>query len=326
MDIIQLSNQPVNITEWFKHEEFSPYPEGARDKTKLYCPTPSPYPFLKADHQYLFKRSSDKYPEQFWVEVLAYRLGRQMTVSVPPAFVAYDRNENQSAALIEWFLVPRERSMPGGDYCQRYIPDFDRKKGKQHNFETVLQIFNGLQIANPTVNIAWKTYWAKTFLFDALIGNTDRHQDNWEIIESFELIDGQIPNLKKIRISPVFDNGTSMGHEIRAIDFQKYDDKNTLERYVLKGTHHMKWSLSDVTCMKRGVKHDEMLAKFIELYPETCQIMLDCLYKVSDEFFKKVLGELVEFNVPVKLSTERANFMLKLLTRRHQHLLHQLEK
>ncbi len=326
MDIIQLSNQPVNITDWFKHEEFSPYPEGARDKTKLYCPTPSPYPFLKAEQQYLFKRSSDKYPEQFWVEILAYRLGSQMTVPVPPAFVAYDCNENQAAALIEWFLLLGERSTPGGDYCQRYIPDFDRKKGKQHNFETVSYIFNALQVANSTVNIAWKTYWAKAFLFDALIGNTDRHQDNWEVIESSELIDGQISNFKKIRTSPVFDNGTSMGHEIRASDFQKYEDKNILERYVLKGTHHMKWSLSDVSCMKRGMQHNEILAKFIELYPEARQIMLDCLYKVNDEFFKKVLGELVEFDVSAKLTTERANFMLKLLTLRHQRLLNQLEK
>ncbi len=69
--------------------------------------------------------------------MLAYRLGSQMTVPLPPAFVAYDCNENQAAALIECFLLPGERSTPGGDYCQRHIPDFDRKKGKQHNFETV---------------------------------------------------------------------------------------------------------------------------------------------------------------------------------------------
>jgi hypothetical protein len=55
-------------------------------------------------------------------------------------------------------------------------------------------------------------FWAKALTFDALIGNTDRHQDNWGIIITRQT---EAPNkIKKMRISPVFDNGTSMGHEI----------------------------------------------------------------------------------------------------------------
>src|SRR6266498_2244439 len=106
MEIIQPIDQPVNVTDWLQDEEFAQYPEGARDKTLLYCPNPSPFDFLKADHRYLFKRSSPRYPEQFWTEILAYRLGAHMDIDVPPAFVAYDSKKNQSGALIEWFLNP----------------------------------------------------------------------------------------------------------------------------------------------------------------------------------------------------------------------------
>ncbi|MCD6038942.1 MAG: hypothetical protein K0S27_342 [Gammaproteobacteria bacterium] len=45
---------------------------------------------------------------------------------------------------------------------------------------------------------------------------------------------------EKIRISPVFDNGTSMGHEIFPGKFKQYEDDNYLEKYVLKGRYHMK--------------------------------------------------------------------------------------
>lgn len=182
---IQATDQPINVADWRRDEEFAQYPEGARDKTLLYCPRPVPYAFLKAGHRYLFKLSSPRYPEQFWAEIIAYRLGIQMDIDIPPAFVAYDSKTNQSGALIEWFLRPigllsSEDYIAGGDYCQQYIPNFDRKKGRQHNFETVSQIFEDLCKKHPSFHENWINYWAKAFLFDALIGNTDRHHANAE--------------------------------------------------------------------------------------------------------------------------------------------------
>jgi hypothetical protein len=241
-----------------------------------------------------------------------------MHVPIPPAFVAYD-NENQSAALIEWFLSSTdERYIAGGDYCQQAIPNFDRKKGKQHNFETVSEIFETLQRQQPAIDLSWKNYWAKAFVFDALIGNTDRHQDNWGIIETQEFVD---PSIKKLRISPVFDNGTSMGHEVTASKFKMFEDKDYLKNYVYNGWHHMKWALDDA----KQVKHDEMLIKLIERHPETRQIMLTCLKRVNSKFFGKTLDDLVAFDVPTKLTSERAAFMLQLLNYRHQRLLQAID-
>lgn len=170
---MQHNDQAVDVCNWRRDEEFAQYPEGARDKTLVYCPSPAPYNFLRSGHRYLFKLSSPRYPEQFWMEVFAYLLGIKMDIPVPPAFVAYDSKKNQSGALIEWFLnsIPLlgdENYIPGGDYCQQYIPNFDRKKGKQHNFETVSQIFEDLNKKHPHFNTDWKSYWAKAFIFDAL--------------------------------------------------------------------------------------------------------------------------------------------------------------
>ncbi|MCD6038941.1 MAG: hypothetical protein K0S27_341 [Gammaproteobacteria bacterium] len=69
-----------------------------------------------------------------------------------------------------------------------------------------------------------------------------------------------------------------------------------------------------------------MLKEFSNKYPETRQSMLDCLKKIDYHSFKKMLDTLILFDVPAKLSAERANFMLRLLQFRHQHLLHALEK
>jgi HipA-like C-terminal domain len=318
MKAIQM-NEPVDVAYWLRDEEFAEYPEGARDKTLLYCPTSSVNQFLRTGHRYLFKRSSPRYEEQFWVEIIAYRLGSQMGIPVPPAFVAYDSKKGQSGALIEWFLnqvdsFSYEAYIPGGDYCQQYIPNFDRKKGEQHNFETVAQIFTDLSKKHPSFNTDWKSYWAKALTFDALIGNTDRHQDNWGIIVN--------PTNDEMRISPVFDNGTSMGHEIFSNKFALYDDKSRLEKYVSKGWHHMKWKLNDTSPME----HLELLKKFAGKYPETHTVMLDCLKNINYEILKDILDNLTACNVPVRLTAERAAFMLKLLQFRHQRLLSELEK
>lgn len=334
MTFIQKYHQAIDISNWQRDEEFAEYPEGARDKTLLYSPADTTYPFLKNGHRYFFKRSSPRGAEQYWLEILAYCLGREMSIPVPPAYVAYDSNQNQSGALIEWFLkqiplsgyemspirpVINEIHRLGGDYCQQYLPEFDRKKGKQHNFETIKQIFCDLEASHPHCNTDWKNYWGMAFAFDALIGNTDRHQDNWGIIATPAVT---ILAEEKIRISPIFDNGTSMGYEISSNKFKDYENETRLENYVSKGRHHMKWRLSDRT----SLNHTEMLKTFTEEYPETKPIILNNLRKINNGKFRDMLDELTSFDVPVRLSADRASFMLTLLQFRYRKLLELLEK
>jgi len=63
-----------------------------------------------------------------------------------------------------------------------------------------------------------------------------------------------------------------------------------------------------------------MLQKLIDGYPETRQTMITCLKKLTYETFETILNELVAFDVPVRLTAERATFMLRLLQfRRRSH-------
>lgn len=311
----QQSNQPVNITNWRKDEEYTQYPEGARDKTRLYSPdSPEspPYLFLKSEHPYLFKLSAARGTEQFWVEIFAYRLGLKMDIPVPPAFVAYDTNTKQIGVLIEWFFSsPSEDYTSGGDYCQEQIPTFDRKKGKQHNFELISEIFTNLSCSDD-----WLSYWAKALLFDALIGNNDRHQDNWGTVETIASIEGKRAVISR-RIAPVFDNGSSMGYEILSSRFKT----TNVAKYVAHGHHHMKWKLEDL----KPMGHSAMIRKMAETYPETRSIMINCLKSVNPEIFKQILDELVNFDLSIKLTEERSSFMLNLLQFRYQELLNVLE-
>ena len=56
------------------------------------------YPFLIKGHRYLYKKTFDRkgkdgnpptiFYEQFWIEIIAYKLGRFLGIEVPPTFLA----------------------------------------------------------------------------------------------------------------------------------------------------------------------------------------------------------------------------------------------
>ena len=295
---------------------YSPYPEGTREKRLYSCPSPSPFKFLICGHKYLFKQSSHRYPEQFWTEVLAYQLGMKMGVQVPPTFVAINSDNGQCAALIEWFFEypsnEPERYTPGGDFMQRLLPKYDRRKGGLHNFNTIRKFLYALG-KGENLEGDWVAYWATTFTFDALIGNTDRHQDNWGIIWRFPVgVD-----LARGRLAPAFDNGTSMGHEIRNEDFTKFLDESRLRRYVMRGTHHMKWSLADAD----RVNHLAFLQRLCGTFPAAKEHMAAALLRVNAADMGKIAGRLTRYDVPVRFSEERADFVVRLLSFRHQWIL-----
>ncbi len=330
----QETSQVVDITAWNVDQEFGDkYPEGARAKDLLISPNQSSLPFVKPNWRYMFKYSRKDCPEQFWVEILAYRLGVKMNIDVPPAFVAFSKETSKTASLIEWFYTASETldypfdaarlisyfrkfgkgfksksklseiMYQGGDFCKTFIHNFDEKKGTQHNFLTIIEIMNFLE-KTCDFEKAWKKHWAKTLLFDALIGNKDRHQNNWGVI--FDL------NNNRARLSPVFDNGTSMAYRHQPLSFITDED---IAKYVdgRKSTHHMKWDQND----EKPAGHLTLLEKFIERYPEQKYTMSECLEQVDEGDFADILGDLEKFDVPVKLSQERAELMLKLLKYSH---------
>jgi hypothetical protein len=61
------------------------------------------------------------------------------------------------------------------------IPDFDFEKSKQHNLSTLFDLCEIFE-EGSLFQKDWKEHLIKMFTFDALICNTDRHQDNWEIL------------------------------------------------------------------------------------------------------------------------------------------------
>ncbi|MNF58728.1 hypothetical protein D3C84_402960 [compost metagenome] len=301
---------PFNIEGWQLDDSFGPaFPEGARPKRAVLSPHEVDTCFLKADWRYLFKLSEARYPEQFWAEIIAYQISQILDIPVPPAFAALDSATGECGALIEWFYEDnREIFTAAGNYFQNKIQNFDRKKGTQHNIETAIEIYEQFLGRRPETKI--KFY--EMLMFDALIGNTDRHQDNWGII-----FDSRYPNGEhdSARFSPWFDNGTSLGHERFIENVQVWSDQD-LERYLRKGRHHFRATASST----ERLQHTSMLSEAIRAMPELAPPLRQKLRRLDLSAVEWILSSLVSIEMPPsgRLTQERADFIMRLTTERYR--------
>lgn len=307
--IDQPTSEAVNVACWDPDEEFEVYPEGARDKRLLRSPSGSIAGFLRPSHRYLFKESNQRYKDQFWAEIIAYRVASHLGVTVPPAFVAWNGEDDKCGALIEWFLGypngPQEQYVPGGDYMTGLISGYERKKGEKHNFTSIQTLMTKLS-EKGELEVDWRTWWCDTFLFDALIGNTDRHQDNWGLVRH-----GNIA-----RMAPVFDNGTSLGHEIFIQGMAKFDDTARLNRYIECGKHHVRWNEGD-----DRMQHAAMIKKLCQTDPKLQKHINDKLSAFNLDAVRATIRDMIDFDVPVPLELARVNFINRLIEARYRMLI-----
>ena len=299
----------IDVTDWPEDSEFAVYPEGARDKAALFPPTPLPFEFLRSDRRYLFKLSDKRFPDQFWAEIIAYRISLLLGVDVPPAFAAVHRGRGECGALIEWFFTDGERSfVSGGNRLQHLHPDYDRRRGTHHNFKLVRRAcINAARTSGLSTD--WADYWGKAIVFDALIGNTDRHQDNWGFL-SWIAENGQATE----QLTPLFDNGTSLGMERHVEHVSSWDDERC-RTYLRKGCHHMKWAQGDET----RCGHMELVERFLkeEPYKALKPVLQTLITQFSLDRFTEVLMDMRKLELPHPLSAERIDFTLRLVRMRY---------
>ena len=300
-----------DVADWEVDAEFGVFPQGARAKDAVFAPAPPSDLALVGGKRYLFKRSKRSYPDQFWGEVIAYRVGCLMGLQVPPAFAAFNSRTGYSAALIEWFYRDgAELFMLGGDFMQMVREGFDRDKGTQHNLQDV-ELLMRLLARTKALSQNWRQWWVDGLFFDALIGNSDRHQDNWGLI--FDAVGREPPNMPPCRLAPLFDNGTSLGHERFPERVGGWTDSR-LDQYINKGTHHIKSSLEPERCVQG---HFALLRYVLNDWGP--HIDLDLLRKridFSQHDLISCIADLVHLPVPVPMTAERMRFACRLLVRR----------
>ncbi|WP_150306036.1 hypothetical protein [Pseudomonas saliphila] len=272
----------------------------------------------------MFKLSDPRYPEQFWCELIAYQIGLLLNVPVPPAHAAYDSLTGECGSLSEWFYEPGvDMFYAAGYFFYRDIRNFDKEKGAQHNLQTAMQL-NKEFIGDNQIFDFWSM-----MLFDCVIGNTDRHQENWGYLVNLSPNSKSVARRKKenfsirLQFAPWFDNGTSLGYQLLPHKFNNWTD-HRLDGFITKGTHHIRFALDRL----EQIGHVESMRFIAEHNPKVRQLLIKRLKDFEFGQLERVLDRLVELPMPIdaRLTRDRADFVLRLTSRRLQLIMENLNE
>jgi len=131
---------------------------------------------------YYFKRSQLKtgkdYHFEFWSEVIAYEAGTLLGFNMLKYDIAV-YNEVMGCISESMINSEEEELIEGVKYLQAFAPTYDPSEKSHQDRYTFQLIENSLENAKLKDEIE---NVIEIIIFDALIGNGDRHQENWAFI------------------------------------------------------------------------------------------------------------------------------------------------
>ena len=180
-----------------------------------------------------------KYPTpgtgQHWAEKVAYEIARELKLLAPRVELATcrapDGTLTRGSATIN-FTDSGYELFHGNQILAGMDATYDPEKRWKQQMHTLQRIFQSLKIfkGDPFIETC-RFRMAEYLVFDALIGNVDRHHENWGILRK-ALKEGGYRG----RLAPSFDHASSLGRELADTggkqSRQRYLDELGLAKYL----------------------------------------------------------------------------------------------
>ncbi len=130
---------------------------------------------------------------------------------------------------------------------------------------------------------------SKILLFDALIGNSDRHHSNWGITETkaFLSVEKGVFPVNAMTLSPLYDNGSSLCSYINESDIEKIlKDKMRYESIInTKSKSAIGWNSI------RPIRHFELIKNLRnEYYESTVNFVINIKKNVTEQSINAILS------------------------------------
>jgi HipA-like C-terminal domain len=228
-------------------------------------------------------------------------------VPAAPCFVAVDNRANEVGVLVEFFYgypgqAPVPRFVTGADLLRRLVEKYEADPDRHHTIGNILALTRRL---NDRFD-----YWGRLLAFDALIGNTDRHPENWGI-----LAERNQSGEWQFHPAPSFDHGTSLAYQLRNEDIAKESTDTRVQEHLRRGRHHARWSQrSDER------RHFELCRLFAQTYPQAKPAMIRVLDFPMDHV-EEAVRRCERFEPSEgKLVPARRDYLSKIISARHRAL------
>ena len=178
---------------------------------------------------------------EHWAEKVAAEIGRLFGVDTAQVELAWAGDqpvticrsflpneaelENLNSPVFTWFQ--------GSEFLDLAVPDYDVRlirPNKAHNIKNIIAVvleMTGDDNHNPMPDSdRMLEAMASYAILDGLIGNTDRHHENWMVILNRDL---------RMHVAPSYDHASSLGRELRDEHRERILASNRVLDYLKRG-------------------------------------------------------------------------------------------
>jgi hypothetical protein len=244
------------------------------------------------------KRANDEYKYEFWSEIIASAIGKELGFDTLQYDIALnnaevgclsksmiDANKNNLSEIINYLW----------GYDSNYKPE-DKNSRTKYTFHFIEKALTKYKLEDKMHHII------TTIIFDSLIGNGDRHQENWGFIipnihrTNHEKQKNNIVDSNQFRLSlskkgvfaPIYDSGSCLGRELLDAKVEKMlNDDQMLSAYINRDSCEIRWDDGKKT------SHFLLLKKIME-QPNYKKIVENEIKRVEKTFDIKRIAKIVD--------------------------------
>ena len=234
----------------------------------------------EGEHRWLFKFPRPKSGEH-WSEKIAEQVANLLDIPHGKVELAEFNGERGSATRS--FVGEDEILIHGNQILGETMLSYDAKMEFSQSDHTLDNIFRGLNavFALSGDAEAAKRQFAEYATLDALIGNTDRHHENWGIVRKIEADES-------FRwLAPSFDHASSLGRELLDSARDRHL-RDGVERYVERGRGGIYWNQDD----RRAPSPLRLAQLATERYPDMFVPAMRKLGNLSESDFVQVVNRI----------------------------------
>lgn len=324
-----------DISQWQEKPHFQT--GGTRSKSILENPENNALYFFKTS----IKKEKIDYKHEFWSEIIASEVGLALGFNM----LAYDiawKNDEIGCLSKSMIDLDVERLNEGVNYLRGYNPSYNPEDKSRYNEYTFAFICKALKAFRIEFGIE---ELVKVIIFDSIIGNSDRHQENWGFIilnievdeekknkyvdsRLFKTVLGfilkkgetkEFVSFIKGRFSPIYDSGSCLGREIadEKVD-QMLHDMRMLEAYINRGPSEIRWTGAKIN-------HFELIS---EIKNEYSKVVIDEIERLMNVYNEQTIHDIVhniDQNLPENLKVyclpnNRKELIVKMINLRFEKL------